>query len=84
MDSLRVLGRNLTTAGAETIHRDVQLDQGNASSEGSFGLTGTFTFDDTCFRSGNDQVEDVSHLPTGMREAKRIITGRVACPVSRC
>jgi hypothetical protein len=43
---------NLTTAGAETIHWDVQLDQGNASSEGSFGLTGTFTFDDTCFRSG--------------------------------
>jgi hypothetical protein len=43
---------NLTTAGAETIHWDVQLDRGNASSEGSFGLTGTFTFDDACVKSG--------------------------------
>lgn len=43
---------NLTTAGAETIHWDAQLTQGSATSEGSFGLTGIFTFDDACFKSG--------------------------------
>ena len=43
---------NLTTAGAETIHWGAQLAQGNASSEGSFGLTGPFTFDGACFKSG--------------------------------
>ena len=43
---------NLTTAAGETIHWDTQLAQGSASSEGSFGLSGAFTFDDVCFKSG--------------------------------
>jgi hypothetical protein len=43
---------NLTTAGSETIHWDAQLTQGSASSQGSFGLTGTFTFDNVCLKSG--------------------------------
>ena len=42
---------NLTTAGSGTIHWDVQLAQDGATSEGSFGLTGTFSFD-RCFDSG--------------------------------
>ncbi|MGA7929866.1 MAG: hypothetical protein WCA20_28210 [Candidatus Sulfotelmatobacter sp.] len=43
---------NLTTAEGETIHWDTQLAQGSATSEGSFGLTGAFAFDDACFNSG--------------------------------
>jgi hypothetical protein len=42
---------NLTTAGSGNIHWNAQLTQANASSEGSFGLTGAFTFDG-CFESG--------------------------------
>jgi hypothetical protein len=42
---------NLTTSGPGNIHWDTQLAQGEASSEGSFGLRGTFGFD-SCFQSG--------------------------------
>ena len=45
-------GGNLTTAGGATIHMSASLGQGGASSEGSFGLTGTIIFDDVCFKSG--------------------------------
>jgi len=43
---------NLTTEGGGTIHWDTQFAQGSASSEGSFGLSGTFAFDDSCLQSG--------------------------------
>ena len=44
---------NLTTAEGVNIHWGTnQLDQVGASSEGSFGLTGTFNFDGACFNSG--------------------------------
>ena len=44
---------NLTTAAGANIHWGTnQLGQVNPSSEGSFGLTGAFTFDDACFSSG--------------------------------
>jgi len=44
---------NLTTAGGAGIHWGTdQLGQVGASSEGSFGLTGTFNFDGACFNSG--------------------------------
>jgi len=44
---------NLTTGGGADIHwGTVQLGQVGASSEGSFGLTGNFTFDGACFNSG--------------------------------
>ena len=43
---------NLTTAGGTTIQMSAQLAQDGASSEGSFGLTGTITFDGACFKSG--------------------------------
>jgi len=44
---------NLTTAGGADIHWGTnQLGQVGASSEGSFGLTGTFNFDGACFNSG--------------------------------
>jgi hypothetical protein len=43
----------LTTAGGVDIHWGTdQLGQVGASSEGSFGLTGTFNFDGACFNSG--------------------------------
>jgi hypothetical protein len=58
---------NLTTAGSETIHWDVQLAQDGASSEGSFGLTGTFSFDG-CFDSGT--------ITSGMFPAASFIMGR--------
>ena len=44
---------NLTTAGGADIHWGTnQLGRVGASSEGSFGLTGTFNFDGACFNSG--------------------------------
>jgi len=44
---------NLTTAGGADIHWGTdQLGQVGPSSEGSFGLTGTFNFDGACFTSG--------------------------------
>jgi len=44
---------NLTTAGGADIHWGTdQLGQVGPSSEGSFGLTGTFNFDGACFNSG--------------------------------
>ena len=43
---------NFTTATGGNIHVNAQLAQDNASFEGSFGLGGTATFDDVCFRSG--------------------------------
>jgi hypothetical protein len=44
---------NLTTAGGVDIHWGTdQLGQVSPSSEGSFGLTGTFNFDGACFNSG--------------------------------
>jgi hypothetical protein len=44
---------NLTTAGGADIHWGTdQLGQVGVSSEGSFGLTGTFNFDGACFNSG--------------------------------
>jgi hypothetical protein len=42
---------NLTTSGGGNIHWNAQLVQGNADSEGSFGLSGAITFD-TCFGTG--------------------------------
>ena len=43
----------LTTAGGVDIHWGTdQLGQVGPSSEGSFGLTGTFNFDGACFNSG--------------------------------
>ena len=43
----------LTTAGGADIHWGTdQLGQVGASSEGSFGLTGTFNFNGACFNSG--------------------------------
>jgi hypothetical protein len=45
---------NLTTAGGATIHWGTDpLGQLGPSSEGSFGLTGAFTFEGACFSSGN-------------------------------
>ncbi len=44
---------NLTTAGGADIHWGTdQLGQVGASSEGSFGLTGHFSFEGACFNSG--------------------------------
>jgi hypothetical protein len=44
---------NLTTAGGANINWGTnQLGQAGPSTEGSFGLTGTFTFDGACFNSG--------------------------------
>lgn len=44
---------NLTTAGGADIHWGTdQLGQVGASSEGSIGLTGSFSFDGACFHSG--------------------------------
>jgi hypothetical protein len=45
---------NLTTAAGANIHWGTnQLGQVSPSPEGSFGLTGAFTFDGACFNSGN-------------------------------
>ena len=41
-----------TTAGGGTLNASAQLAQASASSQGSFGLTGTITFDDGCLKSG--------------------------------
>jgi len=41
----------LTTDGGNAIHWDNQLNQGNATSEGSFGVSGTVNFD-SCFATG--------------------------------
>lgn len=43
---------NLTTAGGQTIHWDTQLNQNGPTVEGSSGLSGPFTFDDACVKSG--------------------------------
>jgi hypothetical protein len=59
---------NLTTAGGGTIHWDTQFAQDSASSEGSFGLTGKFTFDDACFKSGT--------ISAGMFPTTSFIMGR--------
>jgi hypothetical protein len=45
-------GGILTTARGATINMYAQLSQDSASSQGSFGLSGTITFDDACFKSG--------------------------------
>ena len=42
---------NLTTTGGQSIHWDTQLNQNGPASEGSFGLSGSFTLDN-CFASG--------------------------------
>jgi len=42
---------NLTTIGGQTIHWDTQLGQNGPTAEGSFGLSGAFTFD-SCLVSG--------------------------------
>jgi hypothetical protein len=45
---------NLTTAAGANIHWGTEkMGQVSPSSEGSFGITGAFTFDDACFSSGN-------------------------------
>ncbi len=43
---------NLTTAGGQTIHWDTQLNQNGPTVDGSSGLSGPFTFEDACVRSG--------------------------------
>ena len=42
---------DLTSAGGQTIHWDTQLNQNGPTAEGSFGLSGAFTFDN-CAASG--------------------------------
>ncbi len=47
---------NLTSAGGQTVHWDTQLNQNGPTAEGSFGLSGAFTFDG-CFASGTATSE---------------------------
>jgi hypothetical protein len=58
---------NLTTAGSANIHWDVGLTQGSASPDGSFGLSGVFTFDG-CFDSGT--------ITSGTSPSDSLIMGR--------
>jgi hypothetical protein len=46
------LNGTLTTSGKETFTVTAQVTQGSASSNGSYGITGTATFGPTCFKSG--------------------------------
>jgi hypothetical protein len=46
------LNGTFTTSGAGSFDVTAQLTQGNARSEGSFGISGTFTFGSSCLRSG--------------------------------
>jgi hypothetical protein len=51
-----------TASGEERFDGGAGLTQGGASSEGSFGLTGTFTFSSPCFSSG---ILKSGTFPTG-------------------
>jgi hypothetical protein len=50
---------SLTGAGGQTIHWDTQLNQNRPTAEGSFGLSGAFTFDG-CFFVRHGHVGNVS------------------------
>jgi hypothetical protein len=54
---------NLTTAGGQTIHWDAQLDQNGPTAEGSFGVSGPFTFDESCIKSGTITSGTFASLP---------------------
>lgn len=46
------LNGSFTTSGKETFTVTAQVSQGNASSDGTYGITGTATFGPSCFKSG--------------------------------
>ena len=46
------LSGTFTASGQQTFAATAQATQGNASSEGTFGITGTVTFGPSCFSSG--------------------------------
>lgn len=46
------LGGTFTTSGNQSFNVAVQLSQGSASSDGSFGITGTVTFSASCLTAG--------------------------------
>jgi hypothetical protein len=56
------LDGTFTTSGNATFQVVAQLTQGSASSEGSFGITGTATFSTSCFSSG---IITSGTLPSG-------------------
>jgi len=54
------LNGTFTTSGKEAFTLTAQITQGNANSDGSYGITGTASFGPSCFKSGTITSGDFS------------------------